>query len=195
LPAARKAVAWHDHLTFLAFKSNGKLVAVNDGDGAVYLSHVTVKAHFPPSYTVSTCRVGNFVRQGEVVEHTFGEHPPGIWETVINANDDIWANINKDVLDLPIDREPCYLLSVFYENDPFLLLFRETSEATRNRLAETRAEADVYYYSPHLRKMLKEPLKVVGIFYRRVSPSCVPRRAPSVQGLLRKSRFKSSTVH
>jgi hypothetical protein len=40
----RKSIAWHDEVSVIAFNSDVDVVVANNGDGAVYLSHISLKA-------------------------------------------------------------------------------------------------------------------------------------------------------
>ena len=47
-PVARKALSWRDNLKVLGFKSNEYLLAGNEGDGPVYVSHVSLVMDLAP---------------------------------------------------------------------------------------------------------------------------------------------------
>jgi hypothetical protein len=46
--ACRKTLSWRDNLNVLGFKSNEYLLAGNDGDGPVYVSHVSLVMDLTP---------------------------------------------------------------------------------------------------------------------------------------------------
>jgi hypothetical protein len=155
LPNARKVVFWREHLALIAFKmeryapQNKILVASNNGDGPLLVSHVVIEgfsttknsSHFKHSF-----RVGKVVDPRNFLNYIKGKKQENHWKGlyVHNVNDAEWESIRSLASDKNDSR---YRTEYFSANDLRYIQIREKYKSKKRVLRTYQAKGKVYYYS------------------------------------------------
>ena len=169
LPDVRQAVAWQDRVRVFAFVSERRFVAVNAGDGPIFVSHVSIEAK--PQANAESFRLTYQVYQalgpGQELEHAVPKELQLGFdiksaEVVNNVTDEQWAEIVAKV-QLPALAD-CAAIVVVAKSDPQYRMWRSHHG---NQLREYDATATLHFYSVKKDAWRTESIEASGVVYRR----------------------------
>lgn len=176
-PDVRKAVAWKDKISVLAFRGWGHITIANSGDGPVFASHVIFHRDQAPTFSYMR-QINQRLEPGFVLTQELPERP-------IEFNRDAFRSISSDDPDCNMEaledaikfRSGCYHYEIFYESDPAFLHatgFYDVNE--RNLCVFTdEAIAEIFSFSFHDGKMNSIEFPVIMALNRDKSrPECNP---------------------
>jgi hypothetical protein len=167
-PAARRVLWWRDNLKVLGFKSNEYLLAGNDGDVPVYVSHANLVMDLSPFGKRTTTQPLNvLVPQDTIMSIPIAPDFRGKTKYVGSPSSDVW----KIALQRTAQSDNnCFWPVVFAATDPSFLVVKEAYAGQSQALRTFPASATVAYYSLRTKQLRESNVSAIGaIIFRDVS--------------------------
>jgi hypothetical protein len=172
--ACRKALWWHENLNVLGFKSNEYLLASNDGDGPVYVSHVNLVMDLSPfGQKRVTRRVNVLVPQDIITSIPIAPDFQGETKYVGSPSSEVWQIALQRTFQ---GDGNCFWPVVFATTDRSFLMARDAYAEKSQVLRTFPAWATVGYYSLHTKQLHESNVPAIGVILFRDVPECT--RAP-----------------
>jgi hypothetical protein len=168
--ACRKAFWWQENLNVLGFKSNEYLLASNDGDGPVYVSHLSLVMDLSPfGKKKKDNRVNVLVPQDTIQSIRIAPDFQGEVKYVGSPSEEVW----KIALQRAFQGEnDCFWPVVFSATDHSFLIAKDSYAETSQVLRTFPAWAAVGYYSVHTKQLHEAKVPAIGVISFRDTPEC-----------------------
>lgn len=175
LPELRKSVAWKDDVEILQFTSRRGLSLRNTGDGAVFVSHLSIVAKRPDGKTLFT---NNFTINRQLEKGNFlyavgdEDRLKGLRLPIATfSSDDVWLKALAAANDAPsiVSKKTCLLFVVYHSQDHDLLNYQQR---LKERLRTYTATGTLHIYSLESKKTILVPVNLVGLLQVREESDC-----------------------
>jgi hypothetical protein len=168
--ACRKALWWRDNLNVLGFKSNEYLLAGNDGDGPVYVSHVSLVMDLAPfGKKLANKRLNVLVPQDMITSIPIDPDFDGKTKYVGSPTAEVW----KIALQRTFQGDSnCFWPVVFAATDHSFLIVKDAYAGESQVLRTFPAWATVRYYSLHTKQLHESNVPAIGVIIFRDVPEC-----------------------
>jgi hypothetical protein len=168
--ACRKALWWRDNLNVLGFKSNEYLLAGNEGDGPVYVSHVSLVLDLAPfGKKTAIQRLNVLIPQDTITSIPIAPDFKGELKYVGSPSSEVW----KIALQRTFQGDNnCFWPVVFADADPSFLIVRDSYAGQSQILPTFPAWATVGYYSLHTKRLHESNVQAIGVIAFRDVPEC-----------------------
>ena len=176
LPELRKSVAWKDDVEILQFTSRRGLSLRNRGDGAVFVSHLSIVAKRPDGRTLFT---NNFTINRQLEKGSFlyaigdEDRLKGLRLPIATfSNEDVWLKALAAANDAPsvVAKRTCLLFVVYHSQDHDLLNYQQR---LKEGLRTYSATGTLHIYSLESKKSILVPIQLVGLLQVREESDCV----------------------
>lgn len=172
--ACRKALSWKDTVNVLGFKSNEYLLAGNEGDGPVYVSHVSLIMDLAPfGQKRAAHRLNVLVPQDTITSIPIDPDFRGETKYVGDPTSEVWKIALQRTFQ---GSNNCFWPVVFAATDRTFLMVRDAYVEKSQVLRTFPAWATVGYYSLHTKQLQEVNLPAIGVIVFRDVPECT--RAP-----------------
>jgi predicted nucleic acid-binding Zn ribbon protein len=171
-PQLRRIVAWRESIKVLTFNERTYTFA-NEGDGELFLSHVSIRHRFKPDSSFGTLHqpIDKVIMPGSILSGEIQPASPELkWgELISHVSDQKWIELyDSSVI---VGMEGCIYKLFLARNDPS---FKMLSSFLGDNLRTFVVEAELHYYSLHKRSMQFKTFDAVGILHRSTNPNCAP---------------------
>jgi hypothetical protein len=181
-PQLRRIVAWNESIRVLTWRETVRLLTsgeatyafANEGDGEVFLSHISIRYKPTPSdttYGTYVAPIQKVIMPGSVVTGETKRIPEGakLEHFVSHASDKEWMDLFYS--SEKTDSEPCAHKVFLARSDPEFIMLRSY---LGDKLRTFVVEAELLYYSPHKRSMQSTTFDAVGIL--TAEPECAQKK-------------------
>jgi hypothetical protein len=169
--ACRKTLSWRDNLNVLGFKSNEYLLVGNEGDGPVYVSHVSLVMDLTPfGQKRVTQRLNVLVPQDTITTIPINPDFHGKTKYVGSPSTEVWKIALQRAFRGDSD---CFWPVVFAATDHSFLIVKDAYTERSEVLRTFPAWATVRYYSLHTKKLHESNVSAIGVVSFRDVPECI----------------------
>jgi hypothetical protein len=172
-PQLRRIAVWNESIRVLTFDET-RYAFANEGDGEVFLSHISIRFRLTPSDNFGTYLVPiqKVIMPGSVLtgEAELRNHSGAKLESVSNVSDKEWIDLFNSSHPLGMGGGCTHQLFVARSDPSFIMLSSFLGDTLRTFVVE----AELLYYSPHKRSMQSTTFDAVGILGR--DPECAQKK-------------------
>lgn len=170
VPTAWKVLFWRDNLKIIGFKSDEYLLASNDGDGPIYVSHVSLVMNLAPfGKKKADQRLNVLVPKDTITSIPIAPDFKGETKYVGSPSEEVW----KIALQRTFQGDKnCFWPIVFADTDHAFLIMKDSYAEKSQVLRTFPASATVGYYSVHTKQLQESDVPAIGVIKFRDVSEC-----------------------